>query len=88
MIKTFRKYGEMGVLHKDGTAMILNFKLIPSIDEIGITLENASVNAPFSFWLETKATLGTKLLLIKEEFNWLADGEALRIVKALEEWVA
>lgn len=49
MIKTFRKYGEMGVLHKDGTEMTLNFKLIPSIDEIGITLENASVNAPFSF---------------------------------------
>lgn len=87
-IKTFRKYGEMRVLNKDDTAITLNFKHIPSIEEIGICIEDASVNATYGFWIETKASLGTNLILIQEEFDWLASGEALRILVALEEWVA
>ena len=87
MIKTFRKYGEIKVIHKDNGVVTLNLKLIPSIDEVGICVENASVNASYGFWLETKASLKTKLILVKDEFDWMRDGEALRLVKAIEDWV-
>lgn len=40
MINTFRKYGEMKVLHRDGRPLTLNFKFIPAIDEVGICTED------------------------------------------------
>lgn len=87
MINTFRKYGEMTVLHKDGGPMTFNFKFIPSIDEVGICIEDASVNASFGFWVETAASLEEKAELIQAEFEWLAEGEAERVAKELAEWV-
>lgn len=87
MINTFRKYGEMKVLHKDGKSMTFNFKFIPSIDEVGICIEDYSVNASFGFWVETAASLEEKTELIEAEFDWLAEGEAERVSKELGEWV-
>lgn len=87
MINTFRKYGEMKVLHKDGRPTTLNFKLIPAIDEVGICVEDFSVNATFGFWVETSASLEEKTVLIQAEFDWLADGEAERVAKEIAEWV-
>lgn len=87
MINTFRKYGEIKVVHKDNGIVTLNLKLIPSIDEVGICVENASVNASYGFWLETKASFETKLYLVQEEFDWMKDGEAERLVKAIDEWI-
>lgn len=87
MINTFRKYGEMSVLHKDGKSITLNFKFIPAIDEVGICIEDFSVNASFGFWVETSASLEEKTELIQDEFDWLAEGEAERVAKELAEWV-
>lgn len=87
MINTFRKYGEMKVLHKDGRPVTLNFKFIPAIDEVGICVEDFSVNASFGFWVETSASLEEKIVFIQVEFDWLADGEAERVAKEIAEWV-
>lgn len=87
MINTFRKYGEMSVLHKDDKPMTLNFKFIPAIDEVGICIEDFSVNASFGFWVETSASLEEKTGLIQDEFDWMAEGEAERVAKELAEWV-
>lgn len=87
MINTFRKYGEMKVLHKDGGPITLNFKFIPAIDEVGICVEDFSVNATFGFWVETSASAEEKTTLIEDEFTWLADGEAERVAKEIAEWV-
>ncbi|BAQ22760.1 hypothetical protein AU156_gp110 [Edwardsiella phage PEi20] len=87
-IQMSRSFGEIKLVHKDGDEVTFNLKYIPAIGEIGICIDNDSVNAPYSFWLETSASLGTKLLLIDEEYHWLRSGEALRLVKAIEDWIA
>ncbi|QYN80267.1 hypothetical protein [Kosakonia phage 305] len=86
-IRTIRNFGEIAVVHKDNKREVLNLKYIPSIGEVGICFDNDSLNAPFHFWLETSSSLETKAILIEEEFDWMREGEAMRVAKAVEEWV-
>ena len=86
-IKTFRKYGEIWVTNTDDTAVMLNFKFIPSIDEVGICVGDSDVNASYGFWIETIHSVDTNAFYIQAEFPWLAEGEAERIATEIAEWV-
>lgn len=87
MIHTYRKFGEQRVMHKDGSIVALHFKFIPSIDEVGICVEDASINASYGFWIETANSVDTNAFYIQNEFDWLAKGEAIRIAEDIVEWV-
>lgn len=85
-IQTFRKYGEINVIHKDGNPIALNTKFIPSINEVGICIEDASVNANYSVWLDLAWEKEKCIEKLNEEFPWLAEGEVSRLVDDIKEW--